>query len=818
MTHLKTIARVCLLAAFIFAAQGCNMPELAATAPAASQNTAAPTAQVSADQLPAPETLISFRVVVPPNTPPDTLIYLTLLDEVTGLALNAQAYPMEPGAPIPGNESSPVFVITLPFRIGSLIKYRYERSVGPIRLAEHLSDGSAVRYRIYHVAGQGFVDDVVSRWTDTAYMLPRGRIAGSATDAVTGKPIVNLLVAAGGAQTFTASDGSFLLEGLPPGVHNLTAYAMDGAYQTFQQGARVAAESTTPAPLQLQPAKFSNVVFVVRVPEGTLPVIPVRLAGNTYNLGNTFANLALGASALPANMPVMKPLPDGRYTLTISLPVGADVRYKYTLGDGFWNAEHNPDGNPRLRQLIVPDQTLLVEDTVDTWQDAAKSSLTFDVRAPADTPPQDFISIQFNPLIGWTEPLPMWNLGGGRWAYVLYSPLDLPAELRYRYCRNGQCGFADDAETPGVDPSGRTAQLKDEGQPFKPQMITDRITAWANWSDSPATSLPAVEATPRAGAFAAGVALSPRYHPAYRSLFPAALDDIQKMNVNLVVISPTWSYGRVAPNGDMGNDPPILLRNPERDASWFDLMELLTQVKTRELNIAIYPTINFFGRWDQWWVGAPRQAPGWWPVWFEQYRAFVLHHADLAAASGAEALILGGDWLTPALPSGILPDGQPSGVPADAETRWRSLLAEVRSRYGGKLFWSISSDRIETPPSFLDAFDLIYLTLTVPPGESFESTLGRDLGNWLDSVVWPTQLISGAPVLLALDIPSSPSLQTQVDLYQSALSAAAQRDWIGGVIARGYYPAAALRDASGSVHGKPAGDLLGLWFAQLLGK
>jgi len=809
MTHLKTIARMCLLAAFIFAAQGCNMPELVATAPAASQNTAAPTAQASADQLPAPETLISFRVVAPPNTPPDTLIYLSLLDEVTGLALNAQVYPMEPGAPIPGNESSPVYVITLPFRIGSLIKYRYERSVGPIRVAEHLSDGSAVRYRIYHVVGQGFVDDVISRWTDTAYMLPSGRIAGSASDAVTGQPIANLLIAAGGAQTFTASDGSFLLEGLPPGVHNLTAYAIDGAYQTFQQGARVAAESTTPAPIQLQPAKFSNVVFVVRVPEGTLPVIPVRLAGNTYTLGNTFADLALGASALPANMPVMKPLPDGRYTLTVSLPVGADVRYKYTLGDGFWNAERNSDGSLRLRQLIVPEQTLLVEDTVETWQDGAKSSLTFDVHAPADTPPQDFISIQFNPLIGWTEPLPMWNLGGGRWAYVLYSPLELPAELRYRYCRNGQCGFADDAQTPGVDHPGRVVQLSDQ-----PQTITDQITAWANWSSSADASLPAVETAPKSGAFAAGVALSPRYHPAYRSLFPAALDDIQKINANLVVISPTWSYGRVAP----GNNPPILLRNPERDASWFDLTDMLQQVKGRGLNTALYPDVNFAIRWDQWWASAPREAPGWWPVWFEQYRAFVMHHTDLAAASGAEALILGGDWLTPALPSGVLPDGQPSGAPADAETRWRSLLAEVRSRYGGKLFWSISSDRIETPPSFLDAFDLIYLTLTIPPGESFESVLGGDLESWLDSVVWPTQLISGAPVLLALDIPSDPTLQTQVDLYQTALSAAAQRDWIGGVIAVGYDPAAALRDASSSVHGKPAGELLGLWFAQLLGK
>ena len=52
------------------------------------------------------------------------------------------------------------------------------------------------------------------------------------------------------------------------------------------------------------------------------------------------------------------------------LPAGADIRYKYTLGDGFWNAEHNTDGNFILRQLIVPASStpVQVQDTVQTWQ------------------------------------------------------------------------------------------------------------------------------------------------------------------------------------------------------------------------------------------------------------------------------------------------------------------------------------------------------------------------------------------------------------------------------------------------------------------
>jgi hypothetical protein len=222
---------------------------------------------------PLPETLVSFRVQAPVNTPSGEAVYLSILDEVTGLALNTEVHAMT-GGEDQTQDSGPSYVITLPFKIGSVIKYRYERQAGSIRVAEHLSDGSPVRYRMYYVQGQGTVEDVISRWTDTAYESSRGRIRGEAKDAETGQPIPNLLVSAGGAQAITTSDGGFLLEGLPPGVHNLVAYALDGSYQTFQQGARVAADSTTPASLSMRSVEFVKAVFVTSLPPGTPPVVP----------------------------------------------------------------------------------------------------------------------------------------------------------------------------------------------------------------------------------------------------------------------------------------------------------------------------------------------------------------------------------------------------------------------------------------------------------------------------------------------------------------------------------------------------------------
>lgn len=780
------------------------MPALVGTPPPAYLGTPQPP---QSEAPPLPETLVTFRVVVPANTPTDGLVYLTLLDEVTGLALNTELNPMEPLPPLKEGDA-PTYLITLPFPIGSVVKYRYERQVGDIRVAEHLSDGSPVRYRMIVVQGQSMVEDVISRWTDTAYESPSGRILGAALDAATGNPIPNLLIAAGGAQTLSAADGSFVLEGLPPGVHNLVGYALDGAYQPFQQGALVAAESTTPAEIKLQPARFVKVTFVLRAPSDTPPVVPLRMAGNLISLGNAFANLNGGMNGLAVNMPVMQQLPDGRYTLTLSLPVGADIRYKYTLGDGFWNAEHAWDGSFRLRQLIVPQEPALVEDTVDTWRAGETHDIIFDVRVPADTPAGDFIALQLNPLFGWTEPIPMWKLSQDRWAYILYSPRNLPGNLSYRYCRNGQCGYADDVETPGLYGPGRPAPTGDG-----PQTQSDVVSAWADWSGAPAAALPEVEAAARQG-FAMGIEMLPAYHPSWRSLFPAALDDIQRMNANWLVLSPTWSYGRSAP----GNDPPILAPLPGSDALWPEMLGFASQARTRGLNVAVYPQPRFAIPVEEWWAEAARDDPGWWPVWFAEYRTFVLHHAELAARGEAQALILGGDWLAPALPGGKLSDGSESGVPADAEKRWRDLFAEVRSRFGGALLWSLSNQGIEKPPPFLDAVDQLYLTLTLEPGQSFSSILGMDLGGWLDGVAWPAQLLATKPVTLAVELPASPDLQMQVNLYHTALSAAAERDWISGFVARGYYPPAALKDAGASVHGKPASDLLQIWFAKLSGK
>jgi hypothetical protein len=764
----------------------------------------------STQNTPVTEALITFRVKLPTPLPAGDSIYLTVLDEVTGLALNTQQYIMEA-------EDENHYVVMLPFSLGSVVKYRYTRQ-GATLAQEHFSDGRSVRYRLYYVQGPGLVQDVLNRWTDTSFTGQSGRIAGQVISASDGSPIPNILVTAGGCQVYTHADGSFLIEGLLPGTQNLVAYALDGAYQTFQQGASVDPGSTTPALIHLNPATFVTVAFMVNVPEDTPADVPIRLAGNLYQLGNTFADLSGGVSTIASRMPILTPLPDGRYILTVRLPSGADIRYKYSLGDGLWNAERSLSGGFLLRQLIVPTHDIQLQDTIQSWHFGSPGPIYFNLSVPDNTPPNEVISIQFDPSYGWTEPIPMWpandESGNRIWVYNLYSPLDLIETLQYRYCREDQCGKADDINTMGINPEGHKILIDSQ-----PQTMKDQVSAWA-WL--PEISYPAIvpniNIQPRGPDFVAGIAFQEDYRPSWAPRIPNAISEVQGLGINYLILCPTWTVTR--------NNPPLIEIVPGQDVLWAELVNWISQSHQLSLNVGLFPTPRLAEDDNLWWQQTNPDF-SWWVTWFENYRQFVLHHADLASRQDVQTLILGGEWVLPALPNGRFPDGISSNVPIDAEERWRSLISEIRTHYGGKLAWGLPyPEGVENPPSFLDAFDQIYIILSTPPTNQTDDTLPEfeaEYSKILDSDIFYIQQNTGKPIIIAIAYPSESAklavgLKEQETAYNSLLMEINKRDWIKGIVSLGYYPPVPLADPSPSIHGKPASGVLWYWFPLLLGK
>jgi hypothetical protein len=770
---------------------------------------------------------VVFRVETPSQAPQGEQVFLDILDEVTGLGLNPLRYPM-------AMESPNNYVAHIPVGVGSVVKYRYTREGSPPAV-EYTSTGKQVRYRLFYADGPAEVKDIVSAWNDYPYSGPVGRIQGQVVDIATGVPVPNLLVTAGGCHTITSSNGYFLLDGMALGVHNLVVYSLDGAFQPFQQGAVIAAESATQADIQVMPSQFVSVTFVAHGPPENIPGIPIKLVGNIYQLGNTFADLDGGVNVVASRAPYMTLASDGIYTLTIYLPAGLDLRYKYTLGDGFWNAEHSSDVRFKVRQMIVPKTDTVVEDTIDSWYSGSSQPVNFSVTAPPETPANETVSIQFNPY-GWTEPIPMWPLGNNQWMYIVYSPLELLGDVQYRFCRNDQCGVADDIATGGDQSSKYSFAGGEEAQEFEHQ-----IQSWEWWQElEGSTTIDPVDIIPRGASFITGIEFQSGYHPSWQPYMGGALQAVSDLGANTVILSPTWHYTRT--------NLPVLEPVPGEDALWYDMGQIGAWGQQRDLNLIIYPQTKFSSMDElAWWQAAEKDA-GWWRSWFDRYSAYLIHHADLANHLSAEGLVLGELGALPSFPDGALPDGTSSGV-INADEEWAQLIDDVRSRYSGTLYWVVNYDEeLQSLPDFVTRADSIYLIWSAPLSEQ-DNASQTDLMNaferLLDEEILPFKERINKPILLAIGYPSidgaangcvtlsdncfdfsvldqpsaefpelSIDLDEQVNIYNAALQAVNQRDWIDGFVSRGYYPPAILHDLSSSVHGKPSADVLWYWYSK----
>ena len=263
------------------------------------------------------------------------VLELTIVDEVTGIPYNQERIQMNP---MPEGHFGTVYEA----RVGSMLNYLfYKVKQDGARVPEVGADGQPIRCRYFHVKEPGVTTETIAGWEDD---LPASAAIGTITGTVvhneSGTPLADILVTAGGKQAVTDAHGNFVLYPLPQGIQNLTAISMTGLFQPSQYSTEIAAGKITPVEIIMMPSEFREVTFKVQVPEETIEGVPIRIAGNLAQLGNTFSDLGSGMSGDTRQMPFMTPADDGWFTTTMILPTGIDIRYKYTLGDGLWNAEH----------------------------------------------------------------------------------------------------------------------------------------------------------------------------------------------------------------------------------------------------------------------------------------------------------------------------------------------------------------------------------------------------------------------------------------------------------------------------------------------
>ena len=127
-----------------------------------------PAAPATPSPTPQPRAQTTFTAVLPEPLAPGESLTMNVMDEVTGLALNATTYPMQA-------RDNLTYTATLPLPLNAVIKYRYIRQTS-VPISEDTALNTPIRYRLYYAAGQGEVQDMIGSWSDKNSTRPLGGI------------------------------------------------------------------------------------------------------------------------------------------------------------------------------------------------------------------------------------------------------------------------------------------------------------------------------------------------------------------------------------------------------------------------------------------------------------------------------------------------------------------------------------------------------------------------------------------------------------------------------------------------------------------
>ena len=728
----------------------------------------------------------------------ETQLAIDVFDEVSGMLYNVQRFPLS-------RQPDGNFSGTLLLPENATLRYRYVMTA-PLEVPEQKADGTPVGYRVAFVQKHAVVKDIVSGWPNSPYTGETADLNGIVHDSKSNQPLPDVLINIAGYQTFTDMTGRFVLNDLPVGVHVLSAVSIDGSHLTFQQQANLVAGLSTPAVIQMAPLTKIKVTLNLAPLTEALGA-PVRIAANYAQTGAIFNEYSQGTYA--SRLPMMSRNEDGSYSLQLNLHAGNVFRYKYTLGNGYINAERDENGGSLLRAITLPDHDVIITDEVATWRIDGQKPTTIIAQAPSSTPPEDSVSIQFFTNHAH-HPIPMWAMDNNQWMFLFFGSSSLGA-VSYRFARNDQIDLS--VDTGSSDNPYMVEYLADTPQ-------TIQIDSWTAWSGGETIPIEANGSDPTR---LVGVELLPGNHPSYLSHYRQLPEELKDIGVNWLILTPVW---KIAEREGL----PYL----EFDASFSGLLSELAEIvalaKSSGFTVALYPQVIFPGSSaNNWWESSEKSLL-WWQQWYAEYERFVMSYSQFANVNGVDQLIIGGSGVEASLPGAIKTSGSNFGTPKTSEQLWTDLLTKVNTYYTGQVLFGIPADDGNLKSfSFFDQVDGFYLTLSdqgLQPYTYDQNTVGT----FVDGSVYAFFEAVDKPIFFGINAASLSSNQVDsetvtgclispfnpqygagnIDLekqdyfYQVYTSVLAQRDWVSGISTRGFFPVLQLTDFSSSIYGKPA--------------
>ena len=605
-------------------------------------------------------TNITITVVVPDNTPVNDSV--SLLNDIVFLDGRETAMT---------KVGTNTWQATMNVPRDSILRYYYSRGGDWDKKDAYVyRNGQEFAYREL-VAQQGLaVTESIAKWEDLPLLNSvTGTLEGVVTSTDTGQPVMGLRVSAGQYHTITRWDGSYRIFGVPAGPCAVTLRADNGEYQAYVVQVNVPADGTFTQNFLVAPATMAQVTFNVTVPADTPAGAVPRIYGDTYRAG--FFSVAGGTAIYPSRIIDMTSLGNGVWTYTVTLGQGTCLRYLYTLGDFRINHEKNSQtGQGVVRAVQIAGNTTL-NDTVSTWKSSNQIALDLDVQ----TPTTDTVYVTTDGWGGW-EPLRMWSLGGGRWKYTLF--VDPNQKIQYRYVRTGDSSIGMEKLNPDANNVFRTITLTADSV-----TQVDKITAWrhqvheilpslVNLNNDVAITTPRVSST----SFFTGIELIDYWRVDWKSLVESTVQRLADNNCRWTQIASVWDIRNV--------DPPIA----EPGGNSFtteELVEHIRAVHNHGMKLALrsfpYPRSTA----DE--IGFNRSNTNeWYDGFFAEIKACAMYHAKIAQQEGVEMLILANfNWA----------DNSNAPKVAYINSKWKTLIADVRKIYSGKLSIDYYVDRNE---------------------------------------------------------------------------------------------------------------------------
>ena len=250
-----------------------------------------------------------------------------------------------------------------------------------------------------------------------------------------------------------------------------------------------------------------------------------------------------------------------------------------------------------------------------------------------------------------------------------------------------------------------------------------------------------------------------------------------------------------------------------------EVRRAVSLARRHSMKIMMKPTIN--SRDGQWRALIDFESEDDWRTWWDNYEAFLLHYAKMAAQTKCELFCVGCEMRSMERFS----------------DRWRRLIARVREVYPGTVVYNVNHDDIHDIEWF-DAVDMIGVSAYYPVATEHDTSLERMMEEW-KPVRKELEEISqrwNRPILFAeIGVCSAKACsvtpwasaraaapydgEEQARFYEAAFRSFFEEPWFAGFFwwdwkARLYDREKAAGRSDFSIYGKPAEQVVRRWYAK----